>query len=51
MSVTTFVFIILVSKLVFCCATFFSNGEVGRVGRYMGNVLEGKCVFIGRCRS
>ena len=34
MSVTTFLFIILLSKLVLCCAVFCGNGEGGRVGRY-----------------
>ena len=48
---TNFVFIILVSKLVFCCAVFYCNGEVGRGGRYMSNGVEGKYIFIGMCKS
>ena len=47
MSVTTFVFIILVSKLIFCCAVFFGNVEVRRGGRYIVDVVEEKYVFIG----
>ena len=49
-SVTTFSFIILVSKLVFCCALFFGNINVGRSGRYIVDVVERKYVFIGMCR-
>ena len=48
---TNFLFIILVSKLVFCCAVFCGNGEGERGGRYMGNFVEEKYVFIGLCRS
>ena len=51
MSVTTFVFIILVSKLVFCYAVVFGNVEVGRGGRYIFDIVEGKYLFIGMCRS
>ena len=50
-SVTTFIFIILVSQLVFYCAVCFGNVEVGRGGRYMDDVVEGKYVLIGTCRS
>ena len=48
---TTFVFTILVSKLVFCRAIFFGNVEVGRGGRYIVDIVEGKYVCIGMCRS
>ena len=34
MSATTFLFIILLSKLVLCCAVFCGNGEGGIGGRY-----------------
>ena len=51
MSVTTFVFITWVSKLVFRCAIFFGNVAVGRGGRYIVDVVEGKYIFIGMCRS
>ena len=34
MSATTFLFIILLSKLVLCCAVFWGNGESGRGVKY-----------------
>ena len=41
MSVTTFLFITLASKLFSCCVVFFGNVKVGRDGRYMSDVVEG----------
>ena len=51
MSVTNLLFIILVYKLVFCCAVLFCNVKVGRGGRYIVDIVEGKYLFIGMCRS
>ena len=46
-----FLFIILVFKWAFCCAVFYGNVEVKRGGRYIVDVVEGKYLFIGMCRS
>ena len=48
---TTFVFIILVSKFLFCFVVFVRNAEILRGGRYIVDVVEGKYGFIGICRS
>ena len=51
MLVTNFLFVLLVSKLVFIWAVISNNVECWRGGRRMIDVVTGKYLFIGSYRS
>ena len=46
---TIFVFLILLSKIVCCCAVLCDNCDI-REGREIGNLLDDKKLFIRICR-